>query len=53
MVRFDLWLQVLSDSCLALVSCLFGGYNLHRFSDVLGLVLIFNSYILMVNCYIL
>ena len=25
-----------------LVHCLYGGYNLHRFSDALGLVLIFN-----------
>ena len=24
---------------IALVSCLFGGYNLHRFSNALGLVL--------------
>ena len=26
------------NTCSALVHCLYGGYNLHRFSDVLGLV---------------
>ena len=30
----------LSNGCLALVSFLFGEYNLHRFSDALGLVVI-------------
>ena len=28
------------NTCSALVHCLYGGYNLHRFSDVLGLVLV-------------
>ena len=27
------------NTCLALVHCLYGGYNLHRFSNALGLVL--------------
>ena len=26
------------NTCSALVHCLYGGYNLHRFSDALGLV---------------
>ena len=28
---------------LVLVHCLYGGYNLHRFSDALGLVLYWNQ----------
>ena len=27
------------NTCSALVHCLYGGYNLHRFSDALGLVI--------------
>ena len=27
------------NTCLALVHCLYGGYNLHWFSDALGLVI--------------
>ena len=35
-----------------LVHCLYGGYNLHRFSDALGLVLLLNCFVLILHLYI-